>query len=137
MLDSETPITFTDFENFPNSPFLELDLDTSVNQNIALLLEEDFIKYEPFVYSRPSDSTFILLEAGDKLTDFKIYLKSANYKLRNENLFEFLKSNSTKTIGSYEFGEMSFSESIKPFKLTYFSTDYFIRLSYHITDSKH
>jgi hypothetical protein len=134
---ANAPILFSDFENFPDAPFICLNLDTSVTHNIVLLKKEDFISTEPLDCSRRSDSTFILFNDHDDLSDLKIYLKSTDYLDRNKTLFDYLKQNSDKTIGNHEFSEMLFLETDIPFNLTYFSTHDFIRLSFKIISTKH
>ncbi len=121
---------FTDFKNFPNKPFHCIDLGLSKIENIDLMKSNDYQYNEPSILIRESDSTAIIIGDFEDLTEFKIYLKSDYYLNQSSELLSQLSEKSTHHIGSESFSEMRFESIQNPFKLTYFLTEQYIRLSY-------
>lgn len=123
---------FKAFNHFPVSPFLDLNFNTSVITIKSDLESEGYSEHSEFIFSHKSDSTSIILVDDSQLTEFKLYLKSEFYLAHKEELFQELSGKSVKTIGTFKFSEMSFKTANNAFKLTYFTTDHSIRISYQL-----
>ena len=128
----ETELTFTDFLNFPKSPFISLEFNSTLSKNITQIESNGFISTTENVYSRHSDSTTLILSEPDNLTEFKVYLKSTFYLQKNKALFDFFTEKSAEYMGTSQFAEMTFIGEDNTFTLTYFSTNTYIRLYYNL-----
>ncbi len=132
----ETEIVFADFDQFPSIPFLNLEFNTLVEdlkQDIEAL---NYEKQSDNIYVNTSDSTSVILNDEANLTSFKVYLKSTFYLTHYQQLFDKLSNHSTQHIGTSDFAEMTFNIETQPFKLTFFRTRKFIRISYQIQSKR-
>ena len=135
--ETKDRIIFEDFIEFPNSPFINLTFDDVFEDSKSKLVDFDYIDQGNQIYSNASDSIILMFSDETELTTFKLYLKSDFYLSRNQDLFNKLSSHTNQCIGNYRFAEMVFMQEYKPFKLTYFTTDKSIRISYQLTTTHH
>ncbi len=133
----DNKVVFSDFLDVPEKLFLNIETDSSLSENYLLIGEHGFTRFNEFIHLRSGDSTFILFEESNNVDAFKVYFKSQYYLDQKELLYDFLNQRSQSAIGCYEFGQMNFSNAQTPFKLTFFSTDDFIRLSFKTISNKH
>jgi hypothetical protein len=136
-LETKGRIIFDAFSEFPNSPFINLQFDDVSEDSKSKLVDFDYIDQGDQIYSNASDSIILILSDEDELTTFKLYLKSGFYLSKNQDLFTKLSSHTNQCIGNYRFAEMVFMQESKPFKLTYFTTDKSIRISYQLIIPHH
>lgn len=132
--EKSNKIDFSDFSNIPDSPFLNLNFGLTTNENITLLNDNSFILGKNNIYYKSLDSTSVIVPEIENFNAFKIYLKSSFYLIHNQELFKYLSDNSFKTLGTYQFGEMTFKGMDDTFSLTYFTTDHSIRISYQLLE---
>lgn len=124
-------IIFPVFNQFPEQPVNFLDFSLTTLENIQQLESFNYLSTQDFIYTQQKDSIHVLLDTEEKeLNTFTLYLKSSFYLKQNKALFSHLTSNSNGFVGTSQFAEIWINDNRIPFKITYFSTPEFIRLSY-------
>jgi len=121
---------FSDFSNFPEQPFLELDFTLNKSENSILLTTHNFKLMDAYSLERSKDSTYYVTTLDEDFNDFIIYYKHSDQLNNKKHLLQFLQQNATNYMGNSIFSEMEFSQVENPFKITFFTTDSSIRLHF-------
>lgn len=133
----DAPIIFKEFNDLPHSPFLNFGFNDELEALKLDLINQGYIEHLTNTFRDNQDSTTVIFEDELNLTTFKVYLSSHFYLTNSITLFERLKAKSSHCVGSSEFAEIEFNTDPQPFKLTYFTTEKSIRISYQLITSPH
>lgn len=121
------------FELFPDTLFEGLYMEMSSHELKSILTQKNFVMVDSstsLVFVRNIDSSQILTNKGEMLTEFKVYLKSNELLSQRDEMMSLFYSFASEKSVSSEYSIYYFNDAKKPFKLTFFSQPEYIRLNF-------
>lgn len=121
------------FEYFPDTLFEGLYFEMTLLELKSSLIAKNFVlvdSSESLVFVRNTDSSQVLANKGEFLTEFKVYLKSGESRSKKEELMGLFSSFANQESASKEYTIYYFNHTKKSFKLTFFNQPEYIRLNF-------
>ncbi len=121
------------FGNFPDSPFLNISFNETINSQKELLMAHDF-QFDEENRGINQENVEVFLGGDEKLTSLKVLFfnqKESDF----ESKTQFFKENAIKNDISSHFATFEFETSKNDFSLSMFMFEGMIRLQYRLSVS--